>query len=206
MNWIASWTIRRREYGFRILLISTLASCRSCSAPLAEILITGKALRYEVLYSVSPNPADGTLDVSMRLTQSRRLLREVRFQPDDRVFDIRADGDLEVESGQVRWRPAASGGTLQWTVAVANQRNGNGYDAWLGQNWGLLRAEDIVPRASTRTLKGASSRTTLRFDLPENWSVVTPYFGKDNDFIVSNPARRFDQPGGWIVMGRLDLS
>ena len=154
---------------------------------------------------MSPNPADGTLDVTMRLTQSRRLLREVRFQPDHRVSDIRADGDLDIESGQVSWHPAASGGTMQWTVAVANQRNSNGYDAWLGRNWGLLRAEDFVPRASTRTLKGARSRTSMRFDLPADWSVVTPYFGNGNHFGVNNPARRFDQPSGWIVMGRLGV-
>ena len=45
----------------------------------------------------------------------------------------------------------------------------------------------------------------MRFDLPANWSVVTAYFGNGNHFDVSNPARRFDQPGGWIVMGQLGV-
>ena len=87
---------------------------------------------------------------------------------------------------------------------MPHRRNGDGYDAWLGAEFGLFRAEDVVPRASSRTLKGAHSETTLRFRLPAGWSVVTQY--QDTGTIrVDNPERRLDLPSGWIVMGDLGV-
>ena len=212
MNCIASSTTRRRPNGLHVVpvrlrfaLLSLLASSTACNAPASEPDIEDEQLVYRILYTIRPNPADGTINVSMQLTQSRRLLREVRFHADQRLSGIYADGELEIESGNVTWRPTKSGGSLRWTVAVAHRRNDAGYDAWLGPDWGILRAEDIVPRAFSRTLKGAYSSTRMRFDLPENWTVVTPYFGNNDQFDIVRPDRRFDQPNGWIVMGKLGV-
>ena len=212
MNCIASSTTRRRPHGshvvpvgLRFALLSLLASSTACNAPASEPDIEDEQLVYRILYTIRPNPADGTVNVSMQLTQSRRSLREVRFHADQRLSGIFADGELEIESGSVTWRPTKSGGSLRWTVSVAHRRNDAGYDAWLGPDWGILRAEDIVPRAFSRTLKGAYSSTSMRFELPENWTVVTPYFGNDDQFDIVRPKRRFDQPNGWIVMGKLGV-
>ena len=212
MNCIASSTTQRRLVDFRaapigrrFLLMWILSLSIVCNASFAATGVTDDQLAYQVLYSIRPNPEDGTVSVSLQLTQTRRLLRELKFQADQRVSGIHADGELEIESGQVSWRPPDDGGTLRWTVAVAHRRNDAGYDAWLGPNWGLLRAEDIVPQASSRTLKGAHSRTRMRFELPEFWTVITPYFGNNDYFDIVKPERRFDQPGGWIVMGRLGV-
>jgi len=212
MNCIASSTTRRRPHGLHVVparlrfsLLSLLALSTACNAPASEPDIEDEQLAYRILYTIRPNPADGTVNVSMQLTQSRRLLREVRFHADQRLSGIFADGELEIESGNVTWRPTKSGGSLRWTVSVAHRRNDAGYDAWLGPDWGILRAEDIVPRAFSRTLKGAYSSTSMRFELPENWTVVTPYFGNDDQFDIVRPKRRFDQPNGWIVMGKLGV-
>ncbi len=192
---------------FRLLfpLLSLLALSTACNALASGPDIANEQLTYRLLYTIRPNPADGTVNVSMQVMQTRRLLREIRFQADQRVSGIYADGELEIESGIVTWRPTKSGGSLRWTVAVAHRRNDAGYDAWLGPDWGIFRAEDIVPRASSRTLKGAHSSASMRFDLPENWTVVTPYFGSDDQFDIVRPERRFDQPNGWIVMGKLGV-
>jgi hypothetical protein len=154
---------------------------------------------------VRPNPTDGTVNVSLQLTQAHRLLREVAFQVDERVSGIHADGAIEIESDEVTWRPMDTGGALHWTVSIAHRRDGAGFDAWLGPDWGIFRAEDIIPRASSRTLKGAYSNTRVRFELPAGWTVVTPYFGNDDQFDVVRLDRRFDQPNGWIVMGNLGV-
>ena len=130
MNCIASSTTRQRLHGLRAVLfklgfpiLSLLALSTACNAPASESGTTGEQLAYRILYTIRPNPADGTINVSMQLTQSRRLLREVRFHADQRLSDIHADGELEIESGNVTWRPMKTGGTLQWTVAVAHRRN-----------------------------------------------------------------------------------
>ncbi len=212
MNCTASSITRWRLSGLRAVpfkllfpLLSLLALSTACNARASEPDIADDQLAYRILYTFHPNPADGTINVSMQLTQSRRLLREVKFHADQRLSNIYADGELEIESGNVTWRPTKFGGTLRWTVAVAHRRNDAGYDAWLGPDWGILRAEDIVPRASSRTLKGAHSSTSMRFQLPRNWTVVTPYFGSGGQFDVARPGRRFDQPSGWIVMGKLGV-
>lgn len=182
-----------------------LTSCVACGAPASEPLAPTDPVQYRVDYVVSPDPTDGTVAVTLKLSQSRALLREMTMRPDSRVSNIRADGDLDISNGMVRWRPKAIGGTIRWHVDVAQRRNGNGHDAWLGMKWGLFRAEDIVPRAATRTLKGARSDTRLRFDLPRSWSVVTQYYGKSGQFRIDNPERRFDQPSGWLVIGELGV-
>ncbi|MGI9272319.1 MAG: hypothetical protein ACR2QT_11125 [Woeseiaceae bacterium] len=187
------------------LLATIVIACVACNAPATETLVAGDPLRYSVLYSIVPNPAAGTIDVAMRVTQPRDLLRELRFSKRARISKVRADGGELFVQDKLVWRPAANGGTLRWTVTVANKRNGNGYDAWLDEAWGLLRAEDIVPRAATVTLRGAYSDTTLKFDLPDAWTVVTAYANKDGRFEIDKPQRRFDQPDGWIVMGQLGV-
>lgn len=165
----------------------------------------GDSLDYEIVYSVKPDIATLTLQVTLELRQPRALLRELTMAPDGRISGMQADGQLQIEASAVRWRPPAAGGTMRWQVKVDHRRNGDGFDAWLGPNWGLFRAEDIIPRAATRTIKGASSRTRVDFELPAGWSVVTQYYGRDGRFLISNPERRFDQPSGWIVLGKIGV-
>lgn len=198
MNCIASF--KRKS-----ILLLCLSCCVACGAPASESLAPSDPLTYRVDYVINPNQTDGTLEVTLKLSQSRALLREMTMRPDVRISNITADGDLDINAGVVRWRPKASGGTMRWLVDVAHRRNDSGYDAWLGMEWGVFRAEDIVPRAASRTLKGAHSDTRLRFALPRSWSVVTQYYGESDRFRVDNPARRFDQPAGWIVVGDLGV-
>ena len=180
----------------RIVGIATLVYLGAASVAAAD-----DGLAYGIRYTVRPDPIDRSIEVTLQVTQSRALLRQLSMQADDRVTDIAADGDLQFPAAGVSWRPPPEGGRMQWRVRVDHRRNGDGYDAWLGDAWGLFRAEDIIPRAATRTLRGAVSNTEIVFDLPKNWSVVTQYFGRDRVFRVANPERRFDQPSGWIILG-----
>jgi hypothetical protein len=186
-------------------LATIFVICSSCNAQATESVVGSQTLKYDVSYTVVPQPLQGTLEVTMRVTQPRSLLRELRFAENPRISDTEADGELLVTSGEIIWRPPAKGGTLRWTVSVANRRNGNGHDAWLADDWGLLRAEDLIPRATTRAVRDAASETTLKFRLPAGWSGVTPYADQNGRFSVDKAGRRFDQPDGWIVMGRLGV-
>jgi hypothetical protein len=164
------------------------------------------ALRYDVDYRVSVDPTSEIFDIELRLGQSKNLLREVTMKPDfERLSNFVGDGDIEIDDQQVRWKPPASGGSLRWRVRINHLRNESGYDAWLGPQWGLFRAEDLIPRASTRTLKGAKSRTRLNFELPRNWNVATQYYGQNDRFAINNADRQFDEPSGWIVVGQIGV-
>jgi len=160
---------------------------------------------YRIDYVVRPDPANGKVEVTLKLSQGKALLRELTMRPDARSSGFEADGALDVTDNEVRWQPPAAGGTMRWQVDVAHRRDDSGYDAWLGMNWGLFRAEDIIPRGFTRTLRGASSETWLALALPRGWSAVTQYFSKNGKIRIDNPQRRFDQPSGWMVLGDLGV-
>ena len=187
------------------MLLACAASCAACGTQVADPHAPTDPLTYRISYIVEPQPAEGAVDVTLRLSQSRSLLRELTMKPDDRVSKVKADGNLVKDDAGMHWNPPESGGTMSWRVAVANRRNGDGYDAWLGVDFGLFRAEDVIPRASSRTLKGAASETWLSFQLPPAWSVVTQYFDDGGRIQIDTPERRFDQPSGWIVLGDLGV-
>lgn len=197
MNCIPSLNVR--------MLLACAVTCAACGTQVADPLAPTDPLTYRISYTVEPQPAEGAVDVTLRLSQSRSLMRELTLRPDDRISNLEADGNLVSNDSGVRWNPPDSGGTMSWRVAVANRRNGDGYDAWLGVDFGLFRAEDIIPRASSRTLKGAASETWLSFQLPPTWSVVTQYFSDGGQIRIDDPDRRFDQPSGWIVLGDLGV-
>lgn len=186
------------------MLLFCAALSSACGAQVADPEEFADPLAYRLDIAVQPRPLQSSIDVTLRLAQPRALLRELRLRNDPRISRLRGDGELLREGNLARWLPPADGGTLSWSVAVPHRRNGDGYDAWLGPDFGLFRAEDVVPRASSRTLKGAHSDTRLRFRLPAGWSVVTQYRG-DDTIRIDNPERRLDLPSGWIVMGKLGV-
>lgn len=178
----------------------------ACGQTLPEATAATGDLEYRLDYRVSLRNDSPTATVELRLRQPGHLLREVRFDIDPNRFSkLAADGELSIDRNVVRWLPPADGGALRWDVLVPRLRGDEAYDAWIGNHWGLFRAEDLVPRAATRTLKGAYSNTTLHFALPPGWSVVTPYRELDGHLAVVNDNRRYDEPAGWIIVGELGV-
>ena len=204
MNWIPGLTTGRPRHDVLLGAI-VLIACTACGAPAPGSAAPADPLTYRIDYDLRPDPASGAVEVTLQLAQSRALLRELRFSTGPRLGHVSGDGAIDTDAGQVTWQPPAEGGTLRWRVEVAHRRNGDGFDAWLGPDWGLFRAEDVIPRAATRTLKGAKSETWLRFTLPGGWSAVTEYFEDGGHFRVDRPGRRFDEPGGWMVLGELGV-
>lgn len=188
------------------ILLICLFGCAACGAPAAETAAAKAPANYSVHYTITPDPRDGSVAVEMAVQQTRGQLRELSFViTDTRTSEFKADGNLLVSKDTVRWLPDRSGGSLHWRTRIQHRRGSGGYDAWLNSNWGIFRAEDIIPRARTRTLKGASSETSLSFVLPADWSAVSEYSTLNSRIEVRNPARRFDQPRGWMAMGHLGI-
>ena len=188
------------------ILLICLIGCASCGVPASETSPGNSPASYTVHYTITPEPRDGSVAVEMFVQQTRGQLRELSFViTDTGTSDLKADGNLQVSADAVRWLPGRTGGSLHWRTQIKHQRGNGGYDAWLDSDWGIFRAEDIIPRARTRTLKGASSETSLSFVLPGDWSAVSEYSSLNSQIEVQDPARRFDQPRGWIAMGKLGI-
>lgn len=186
-----------------MLAASVLSAAYALPAATAE---EDPALRYRLDYTVRPIREASGAEVELELTQGRYLLREVDLRaPRDRISEISGDGDISEVDGRIVWAPPAGGGTLRWFATINHARDDETFDAYVDRDWAVFRADDILPAATTRTLKGAHSETWLHFDLPVDWSSATQYFGRDHSYSVENPKRRFDRPTGWIALGRLGV-
>ena len=187
------------------LLLAGALLCAACGVSDSESADDTNPLEYSLHYTMQPDPKAAKVRVILRLEQPGRLLRELSFPLDSRLSDIEGDGTVEFREGKVHWRPAAGGGELAWSITVHSERSPGAYDALLNDAWGIFRAEDVIPRARTRTLKGAESRTTMTFDLPARWTAISEYSAVRKPIVISRPERRFDEPAGWIAIGSLGV-
>lgn len=161
---------------------------------------------YRLEYVVTVDPEAKGARVELELEQRDDYLRELDMPLlGGRLGTFEGDGEISIEDGRVTWLPPDEGGTLRWFARLEHERDDDEYDAYVADDWALFRAEDVIPSADTRTLKGARSDTHLEFRLPRGWSSVAPYFGNDHRFEIDNPERRFDTPTGWIVLGDLGI-
>lgn len=161
---------------------------------------------YSLSYRVIPLPAQSQFQVELTLRQSRPLLREMRMQVSSDFFSkFTGDGSVSTQDGELVWNPPEKGGVLSWMVQANRMKAGDRYDAYMNDTWALFRASDIIPPAHTRTAKGATSKTSLSFALPSAWSSVTQYQGRNNQYHIDNPKRRFDRPTGWILLGQIGV-
>jgi hypothetical protein len=185
--------------------LSGLLVLSACGMPESESAGTGDTREYSIHYVLEAKPATSQVRVEMHLRQPAELLRELSFASTQDTRDISGDGSLVMDNGRVRWLPPVEGGTLAWTTTVHGMRKDGSFDARLTQDWGIFRMEDVIPRARTKTLKGATSYTTLEFALPSRWSAVSEYASNQQPLVVQRAKRRFAQPAGWVVMGRLGV-
>jgi hypothetical protein len=190
----------------RSALLLAVFILAACGIETSESAVPAAKRQYGAHYSLRVDPGNSFVDVALEIQQSQHLLRELRFDGESGQFDeISGDGDIVLTDDAVRWLVPAKGGILHWRVRLEHRRGGGGYDAWLNPKWGIFRAEDVIPRARTRSLQGARSKTTMSFDLPNGWSAVSEYSDKSLPILVNRPDRRFDQPTGWIVMGEIGV-
>jgi hypothetical protein len=161
---------------------------------------------YGADYSIRPVESRGGAYVELTIAQNEGLLRELSMPFEtDSISEIRGDGRVSTDDGRIRWQPPTDGGRLRWFSTISHLRSEDTYDAFIGEEWALFRAEDVIPPTATRTLKRSRSKTRLMFDLPDKWSAVTEYSSRSGVHDVANPERRFDRPTGWIVLGELGV-
>lgn len=199
------WPLRQLSR-YRLAALLGLCLTAACGVETSESADTLVGREYDAHYRLKVQPQTGVVEVSLNIRQPQHLLRELRFKaPADRYVAFDADGALTVRDDLVTWEVPKQGGTLTWRAHIEHVRGKDSYDAWLGPDWGIFRAEDAIPRARTRVLKGATSNTSFTFDLPDGWSAVTEYSGTRDPVRVERSDRRFDQPTGWMVVGDIGV-
>ncbi|MCG8592641.1 MAG: hypothetical protein MJE66_25400, partial [Proteobacteria bacterium] len=157
----------------RALFVAVAGLVLAASVGQAQEAPTPEPDPFFVDYEARLVPTERAAHVAIRIRQTTRSLRSLRFRIDpERHIDWAGDGKLEIEGEHVSWEPPAKGGTLQYIFRVDHLRDERSYDSRCAENWALFRGDDLVPPALARTQAGAEGTSRLRLRAPDGWSVV----------------------------------
>ncbi len=162
---------------------------------------------YRVVYTAWLKAGDPMATVRIRIASHPDWVRWMKLRVDPtRYRDFKGTGRVQVEGDQVHWTPPKKNAWLQYSVNLESQRDVGRYDGRVTQDWALFRADDLVPPVRIDMKDGTRSKSKLKLDLPEGWSVATPYPRyASGRFAIDNPERLFDRPTGWILAGKLGI-
>ena len=198
--------IRSTALAFPTLALAMALPACSVSTSDAEAQEPASERLYRLDYVVTPDYAANGAHVELTVKQPGHWLREIDMPlRGGQISGVSGDGNVATDGDRVVWSIPERGGKLRWFALIDNKRNDDSYDAYIDRGWAMFRGMDVIPSARTRTLPRAESRTRLRFDLPDGWSSVTPYYGRDDIYEIDNPQRAFDTPTGWIVLGDIGV-
>ncbi|MFW2403145.1 MAG: hypothetical protein ACN4GT_00175 [Gammaproteobacteria bacterium] len=160
---------------------------------------------YKLAFELSLQAGKPRAEAAIELRQKSALLREARFRaPAPRFDDFAGDGEIERDGDFVTWTPPRTGGRITYTVDLENERDSGRFDSLVTQKWALFRADDAFPPARVRHRSNAHSKSTLKFSLPGDWTVITPFAERPTGgYLIDNPDRAFDRPTGWLIAGKL---
>jgi hypothetical protein len=161
---------------------------------------------YAVQYRVRFLPAQGTAQVAIETQPGSGRLIELDFaMPPADYREVQGDGLVRRNDERVSWQPPRTGGTLRYTAALDHARGQGHFDSRITPGWVVTRGDRLVPPVRVRATKGSESSAKLHFELPQGWDDVETAFSRvaGGDFLVTNAARGFDRPVGWIAAGNL---
>lgn len=162
---------------------------------------------YEVDYEADFAPERGLVHMRVNIRQARGLVRRLRvsFDP-SRYSGFEAAGEIDLDEGELTWRPPAKGGALTFDVVLNHARKSGSFDSLMTEDWAVFRGDDLFPPAAVSALEGARARARLRMTGPDGWSFISAYPRDEEDaewFRVEWPERHFDRPVGWMAAGEL---
>ncbi len=165
---------------------------------------TAQADPYDVTWSLRFDGKSKTAQGALVLGEGSQQLKSLSFSFPPAYSEVQANGTLTKDGKRLIWTPPAKGGRISWRVKISEQRENGTYRSLLADDWAIFRGDRVFPSAKVRAIKGATSRARLRLDLPKGWHRDTPYVqAEDGTFRIDEPARRFDRPVGWMLVGNI---
>ncbi|MFC4313092.1 hypothetical protein ACFPN2_28690 [Steroidobacter flavus] len=190
--------LRSRLGRAALLGLASLAAAGSASA--------AKIAYYDATYRASFKAGVDHAQVALELN-GEKLPSKVVLQVDPKRYrNFRSNEPLEVGAKEIVWRPQGQHSTLHYEFIVNHQRSSGSYDSYITDSWALFRGDKMTPSTRVTSARNLRSRTVLQFDLPTGWSAVTPYpSAGEHAFRVDDPTRRFDEPEGWMLIGKIGV-
>lgn len=193
--WIVGFVAAVLLFGAQLVQAQTDAPTRS------------KKAREEILYEARVVPSEGTIHMTIDLSQVPGLFEWFRFRIDpDRHTAFSGDGVVTEVDGAVEWIPPADGGRLNYTFKIDHLRDSRTYDARGARTWAIFRGDDLVPPARSRFVDGTRTRARIQFLMPETWKVASPHpLVRGNAYRIDGGERAFTRPTGWYALGDLGV-
>ena len=181
-----------------LTLFALLATCGSAGG--------GEPPVAQVDYRAIIPAGAGSAAVSVGVTQEDGALRVLDFSPAAQQSPTASAGTLSTAGGRWRWQVPPQGGTLSFAAPLNHRRADGSSDGLITGDWGLFRGDDLVPPARTVVTRGSELTHRLRIDLPQGWSLASPYGRRPNEWLPLAPGDRLlMRPTGWFVVGAIGL-
>lgn len=193
---------RRSVWTTALLALASIGSLSACQPAAAA-----SPRYYDAAYRVTFQSGVEHAQVELKLSGEQLPSKIVLLVDPERHREFRSKDPLEVDDREVVWRPKGKQASLRYQFVVNHQRASGSYDSYIARDWALFRGDKLSPRTRVTAAADLHSRTTLEFDLPKGWSAVTPYpaTGGQLRFPIDNPKRRFDEPEGWMLVGKIGV-
>lgn len=173
---------------------------------MANTATAAKIAYYDATYRAAFKPGIAHAQVQLDLAGEKLPSKLVLRIDPKRYRNFRSSEPLEITNDEVIWRPQGKRSSLSYEFIVNHQRSTGSYDSYMTSSWALFRGDKLAPATRVTAARNLRSRTTLEFDLPKGWSAVTPYAASDDErFRIEDPQRRFDEPEGWMLVGKLGV-
>ncbi len=160
-------------------------------------------------FRVDVRPSERLANVRMQVSQAGPSLKQMRFHIDpERHINFDTDTPLEhPEPEYVVWTVPEKGGVISWTSRLDHLRDERSYDARIATSWAIFRGSDLVPPAASDVLPDTESTGTVRFNLPNDWDIVTQHraLGDRERVFQIESNRIYKRPAGWLMMGEISI-
>ena len=169
-------------------------------------------LRYDVTFLPKKKAADVLVTLS-----GNHGLKSIDFNLSDSLCkSFQSENKLQRAESRLEWFPdSVSESHISYRCKIKHRREskqpGKFYDAFINNDWVVVRGDDLVPPAAVRRKNRARLMTELHFVLPENWTSARtgwPLLDEENEeqrtsYRIDDDRRVFDRPTGWIIAGEL---
>lgn len=158
---------------------------------------------YDAAFRAQLQPDRATLLVTLTLT-GERLPSRIEFRIDrDRHRNFKSQQPHTSAGEVVTWSPSGKEARISYEFVVNHERSPKRYDSLVTKDWAVFRGDKLVPRMTVTSQRSLKGRTSLAFDLPQDWTVAAPYPQQGSVFKIEDTDRRLDRPEGWIIVGKL---
>lgn len=161
----------------------------------------------KIEYVVTFLPDKKSADVRINIDRAKWLKRARFNLAKHSLKNVQGSGEIERDGDALIWRPNSKGSAfLSYRIPVIHQRSSGEYDAYITDDWALLRGEDLVPPVSVRRLKNARTEIYVSFVLPKKWTSVNSGWyrtGENHGFRLGERSHSFSRPDGWLIAGIL---